>query len=31
MAAIGHETHPDDYPEERWLAPGHWLREHELE
>jgi hypothetical protein len=28
-ASISHETHPDDYPEERWLSYETWLAEHE--
>ena len=29
IASIWHETHPDDYPEERWLSYEQWLAEHE--
>ncbi len=28
VAAIGHETHPDDYPEEVWLPFEQWLVAH---
>ena len=28
-ATIWHETHPDDYPDERWLSYEFWVLEHQ--
>ncbi|SHH10593.1 SMI1/KNR4 family protein [Massilia sp. CF038] len=28
-ASIWHETHPDDYPDERWLPYEQWMLEHD--
>ncbi|MBB6563643.1 hypothetical protein HNP48_006367 [Acidovorax soli] len=27
-AAIWHETHPESYPDERWLDWAQWLAQH---